>query len=135
MVQPGFLFWKQNQVDHFIFTDSDIAVIYDLGDVVENYPDFHIGLTFENIKDQPLNSGFILVRATDEAVSKAEAFLEEVLVGYKSMFMKAAHMLGDQLALAWIVKNQPLLMPNDLGIVKLLLPKFIDHKSKDQNLL
>lgn len=99
---------KQNQVDHFIFTDSDIAVVDDLGDVVENYPDFHIGLTFRNNKDQPLNSGIILVRGTDEAISKAKAFLEEVLEVYKSMFMKAARMLGDQLALAWIVKNQPL---------------------------
>lgn len=99
---------KQNQTDHFIFTDSDIAVVDDLSDIVENYPDFHIGLTFRNNKDQPLNSGFILVRGTDEAISKAKAFLEDVLEVYKSMFMKSARMLGDQLALAWIVKNQPL---------------------------
>ena len=45
----------------------------------------------------------------NEAISKAKVFLEEVLEVYKSMFMKATRMLGDQLALAWIVKNQPLI--------------------------
>ena len=41
------------------------------------------------------------MRGTDETVSKEKSFLEEVLEVYKAM-------LGDQLALAWIVKNQPL---------------------------
>ncbi|GLJ49429.1 hypothetical protein SUGI_1046640 [Cryptomeria japonica] len=100
--------WKQNQVEHFIFTDSDIAVVDDLSHIYEDYRDFHIALTFRNNKHQPLNSGVIFVRGTVEGVSKAKAFLEEVLEAYKSMFMKAARMLGDQLALNWIVKSQPL---------------------------
>eukprot|EP01018_Ginkgo_biloba_P003533 Gb_32079 [translate_table: standard] len=99
---------KQKQVNHFIFTDSDIAVVDDLAHIVEDYPDFHIGLTFRNNKDQPLNSGLIVVRGTIEGISKAKAFLEDVLEVYKSMFMKAARMLGDQLALAWVVRNQSL---------------------------
>ncbi|KAH9318384.1 hypothetical protein KI387_020153, partial [Taxus chinensis] len=100
--------WKQNQVEHFIFTDSDIAVVDDLKHIFEDYPDFHIALTFRNNKHQPLNSGLIFVRGTAEGVAKAKAFLEEVLKTYKSMFRKAARMLGDQLALNWIVKSQPL---------------------------
>ena len=41
------------------------------------------------------------MRGTDESVSKEKSFFKEVLEVYKAM-------LGDQLALAWIVKNKPL---------------------------
>lgn len=36
---------------------------------------------------------------------RAKFFLEEVLKVYTSKFMKASRMLGDQLALAWVVKS------------------------------
>ena len=42
------------------------------------------------------------------------------------MFMKAARMLGDQLALAWIVKNQPLFDAQYFKNPKLLLLKFTE---------
>lgn len=38
---------------------------------------------------------------------RAKAFLEEVLKVYTTKFMKASRMLGDQLALAWVVKSHP----------------------------
>lgn len=34
-------------------------------------------------------------------------FLEEVLKAYKTKYMKASRMLGDQLALVWVVKSHP----------------------------
>ncbi|GFP82253.1 hypothetical protein PHJA_000368500 [Phtheirospermum japonicum] len=88
---------------HFIFTDSDIAVIDDLGRIFTDYPNFDLALTFRNNKEQPLNSGFIAVRGTTEGIKRGKAFLQEVLEVYSSKFMKASRMLGDQLALAWIV--------------------------------
>ncbi|KAM3270604.1 hypothetical protein P3S67_028806 [Capsicum chacoense] len=96
--------WK-GQVNHYIFTDSDIAVVDDLGQIFNDHPDFHVALTFRNNKEQPLNSGFIAVRGTPEGILRAKSFLEEVLKVYTSKFMKASRMLGDQLALAWVVKS------------------------------
>ncbi|KAJ8538779.1 hypothetical protein K7X08_030075 [Anisodus acutangulus] len=96
--------WK-GQVNHYIFTDSDIAVVDDLGQIFSDNPDFHVALTFRNNKEQPLNSGFIAVRGTPEGILRAKFFLEEVLKVYTSKFMKASRMLGDQLALAWVVKS------------------------------
>lgn len=96
----------KGQVNHYIFTDSDIAVVDDLGQIFNDHPDFHVALTFRNNKEQPLNSGFIAVRGTPEGISRAKLFLEEVLKIYSSKFMKASRMLGDQLALAWVVKSQ-----------------------------
>ncbi|KAF3621454.1 hypothetical protein FXO38_22122 [Capsicum annuum] len=96
--------WK-SQVSHYIFTDSDIAVVDDLGQIFSDHPDFHVALTFRNNKVQPLNSGFIAVRGTPEGILRAKSFLEEVLKVYTSKFMKASRMLGDQLALAWVVKS------------------------------
>ncbi|KAI3444697.1 hypothetical protein Pfo_001362 [Paulownia fortunei] len=98
---------KQEQVTHFIFTDSDIAVIDDLGRIFTDYPNFDLALTFRNNKEQPLNSGFIAVRGTAEGIQRGKAFLQEVLEIYSSKFMKASRMLGDQLALAWVVKSNP----------------------------
>ncbi|XP_073156224.1 uncharacterized protein [Henckelia pumila] len=97
----------QDQVGHFIFTDSDIAVVNDLGHIFTEYPNFDIALTFRNNHDQPLNSGFIAVRGTAEGIRRGTAFLQEVLKVYSSKFVKASRMLGDQLALAWIVKSDP----------------------------
>ncbi|XP_072983158.1 uncharacterized protein [Typha latifolia] len=91
--------------NHFIFTDSDIAVIDDLGYIFEKYPHFHLALTFRNNKNQPLNSGFIAVRGTPDGIYKAKIFLQEVLEAYSSKYMKASRMLGDQLALAWVIKS------------------------------
>lgn len=96
----------QGQINHYIFTDSDIAVIGDLGQFFQDYPDFHLALTFRNNKEQPLNSGFIAVRGTVEGIKRAKAFLEEVLKVYISKYMRASRMLGDQLALAWVVKSR-----------------------------
>lgn len=92
-------------MNHYIFTDSDIAVVDDLGQIFNDHPDFHVALTFRNNKEQPLNSGFIAVRGTPEGILRAKFFLEEVLKVYTSKFMKASRMLGDQLALAWVVKS------------------------------
>ncbi|KAL3649462.1 hypothetical protein CASFOL_005865 [Castilleja foliolosa] len=98
---------KQEPLTHFIFTDSDIAVIDDLGRIFTDYPNFDLALTFRNNKEQPLNSGFIAVRGTAEGIKRGKAFLQEVLEVYSSKFMKASQMLGDQLALAWVVRSNP----------------------------
>ncbi|KAJ8449466.1 hypothetical protein Cgig2_002263 [Carnegiea gigantea] len=120
----------QGQINHYIFTDSDVAVVDDLGQIFDEYSSFHLALTFRNNKDQPLNSGFIAVRGTAEGLQKYSAFLfstppekklrynksflakgkdflEEVLKVYTTRYMKASRMLGDQLALAWVVRSQP----------------------------
>lgn len=90
---------------YYVFTDSDVAVVHDLGNMFEKYPDFHLALTFRNNKEQPLNSGFIAVKGTKDGISKAKIFLQEVLDVYSSKYMKASRMLGDQLALAYVVKS------------------------------
>uniref|UniRef100_A0A7N0TD47 Uncharacterized protein n=1 Tax=Kalanchoe fedtschenkoi TaxID=63787 RepID=A0A7N0TD47_KALFE len=95
----------QMNIKHYIFTDSDISVIDDLGRLFHDHPDFHLALTFRNNKEQPLNSGFIAVRGTTEGILRAKEFLQEVLLVYSSKFMKASRMLGDQLALAWTVHS------------------------------
>jgi hypothetical protein len=38
---------------------------------------------------------------------RAKVFLQEVLKIYVSKYMSASRMLGDQLALAWVVKSKP----------------------------
>ncbi|PIA38184.1 hypothetical protein AQUCO_02800087v1 [Aquilegia coerulea] len=96
---------RHEQIHHYIFTDSDIAVVADLGQIFYNYPKFHLAVTFRNNKDQPLNSGFIAVRGTPDGILRAKVFLQEVLKVYSSKYMKASRMLGDQLALAWLVKS------------------------------
>ncbi|XP_043715736.1 uncharacterized protein LOC122664104 isoform X2 [Telopea speciosissima] len=98
----------QDRVNHYIFTDSDVAVVDDLGPIFQKYPNFHLALTFRNNKNQPLNSGFIAVRGTNDGILRAKLFLQKVLEIYSSKFMKASRMLGDQLALAWVVKSHPL---------------------------
>lgn len=98
---------NQGRIHHYIFTDSDIAVVDDLGHIFHDYPNFHLALTFRNNKEQPLNSGFIAVRGTPGGILRAKIFLQEVLKVYGSMYMKASRMLGDQLALAWVVKSHP----------------------------
>lgn len=98
---------NQGHIHHYIFTDSDIAVVEDLGHVFHDYPNFHLALTFRNNKEQPLNSGFIAVRGTPGGILRAKIFLQEVLKVYGSRYMKASRMLGDQLALAWVVKSHP----------------------------
>ncbi|XP_010506474.1 PREDICTED: uncharacterized protein LOC104783092 [Camelina sativa] len=98
---------KEGAINHYIFTDSDIAVVDDIGTIFDKHPSFHLALTFRNNKDQPLNSGFIAVRGTREGILRAKVFLEEVLKAYKTKYMKASRMLGDQLALVWVVKSHP----------------------------
>ncbi|XWS35678.1 hypothetical protein CRYUN_Cryun20dG0017000 [Craigia yunnanensis] len=88
---------ERGRITHFIFTDSDIAVIDDLGQIFEKYQNFHLALTFRNNKDQPLNYGFIAVRGQN--------FFYKVLEVYSSRYMNASRMLGDQLALAWVIKS------------------------------
>ncbi|KAK4271044.1 hypothetical protein QN277_019795 [Acacia crassicarpa] len=94
-------------ITHYIFTDSDIAVVDDLGHIFRDHQNFHLVLTFRNNKAQPLNSGFIAVRGTADAILRAKLFLQEVLKIYSSKYMNASRMLGDQLALAWVVKSHP----------------------------
>ncbi|KAF8380444.1 hypothetical protein HHK36_027931 [Tetracentron sinense] len=98
---------RQDHINHYIFTDSDVAMIDDLGQLFYNYPNFDLALTFRNNKEQPLNSGFIAVRGTRDGIRRAKVFLQEVLEVYSSKYMKASRMLGDQLALAWVVKSHP----------------------------
>ncbi|XP_027355098.1 uncharacterized protein LOC113865001 [Abrus precatorius] len=98
---------KPTNITHYIFTDSDIAVVDDLGQIFRDHPNFHLALTFRNNKAQPLNSGFIAVRGTPDAVLRAKLFLQEVLKVYSSKYRNASRMLGDQLALAWVVKSKP----------------------------
>ncbi|XP_021614191.1 uncharacterized protein LOC110616149 isoform X3 [Manihot esculenta] len=95
------------RITHYIFTDSDIAVVDDLEHIFQKFTKFHVALTFRNNKEQPLNSGFIAVRGTPESILRAKTFLQEVLEVYTSKYMKASRMLGDQLALAWVIKSQP----------------------------
>ncbi|KAF8369818.1 hypothetical protein HHK36_032160 [Tetracentron sinense] len=86
---------RQDHINHYIFTDSDVAMIDDdLGQLFYNYPNFDLALTFWKNKDQPLNSGFVAVRGTPDGI-------------LSSKYMKASGMLGDQLALAWVVKSHP----------------------------
>ncbi|RHN43586.1 hypothetical protein MtrunA17_Chr8g0389521 [Medicago truncatula] len=61
---------SQNPMDiiHYIFTDSDIAVVDDLGQIFCDHPNFHMALTFRNNKAQPLNSGFIAVKGTPDGI-------------------------------------------------------------------
>ncbi|KAG5020721.1 hypothetical protein AAZX31_06G253200 [Glycine max] len=98
---------KPKNITHYIFTDSDIAVVDDLGQIFRDHPNFHVALTFRNNKAQPLNSGFIAVRGTPEAILRAKLFLQEVLKVYSTKYRNASRMLGDQLALAWVVKSKP----------------------------
>ncbi|GAV61175.1 hypothetical protein CFOL_v3_04703, partial [Cephalotus follicularis] len=98
---------EQAHMNHYIFTDSDIAVVDDLGHIFEAYPNFHLALTFRNNKGQPLNSGFIAVRGTHDGILRAKIFLQEVLKVYTSKYMNASRMLGDQLAMAWVIKSDP----------------------------
>ncbi|XVE74024.1 hypothetical protein DITRI_Ditri11bG0165700 [Diplodiscus trichospermus] len=73
-----------------------------------------------NNKDQPLNSGSIAVRSTRDgkkiqylffplniSATYHQNFLRKVLEVYSSRYMNASRMLGDQLALAWVVKSHP----------------------------
>ncbi|XP_078439529.1 polyphosphatidylinositol phosphatase [Wolffia australiana] len=96
---------RAERINHFIFTDSDIAVVDDLGHIFVDYPNFHVALTFRNNKNQPINSGFIAVRGTREGIRRGKLFLQMVLEVYTSKYMRASRMLGDQLALAWIMKS------------------------------
>ncbi|XP_061339426.1 uncharacterized protein LOC133286096 [Gastrolobium bilobum] len=98
---------KPRNITHYIFTDSDIAVVDDLGQIFSDHPHFHLALTFRNNKAQPLNSGFIAVRGTPDSILRAKLFLQEVLKIYTSKYINASRMLGDQLALAWVVKSKP----------------------------
>jgi hypothetical protein len=56
--------------NHFVLTDSDIAVVDDLGHIFRKYSYCHLALTFRNNKGQPLNSGFIAIRGTWDGISK-----------------------------------------------------------------
>ena len=56
--------------NHFVLTDSDIAVVDDLGHIFKKYPHCHLALTFRNSKGQPLNSGFVAIRGTRDGITK-----------------------------------------------------------------
>uniref|UniRef100_A0A804PLT0 Tryptophan synthase beta chain-like PALP domain-containing protein n=1 Tax=Zea mays TaxID=4577 RepID=A0A804PLT0_MAIZE len=112
-------FDRTERLNHFVLTDSDIAVVDDLGHIFEKYPHFHLAVTFRNNKGQPLNSGFVAVRGTSDGITKAVEFLKQVLGTYSLRYIKASRMLGDQLALAWVVKFH---LPSALG-------KFSKHEA------
>jgi hypothetical protein len=63
-------FDRTERLNHFVLTDSDIAVVDDLGHIFEKYPHFHLAVTFCNNKGQPLNSGFVAVRGTRDGITK-----------------------------------------------------------------
>ncbi|KAL6602890.1 hypothetical protein ACP70R_043251 [Stipagrostis hirtigluma subsp. patula] len=105
--------------NHFVLTDSDIAVVDDLGHIFKKYPHCHLALTFRNNKGQPLNSGFVAIRGTRDGISKSVEFFKQVLEAYSLKYMKASRMLGDQLALAWVVKSH---LPSAFG-------KFSKHEA------
>ncbi|CAN6194749.1 unnamed protein product [Urochloa humidicola] len=96
---------RMEGLNHFVLTDSDIALVDDLGDIFKKYPQFHLALTFRNNKGQPLNSGFVAIRGTRDGITKAVEFFKRVLEAYILKYTKASRMLGDQLALAWVVKS------------------------------
>ena len=79
----------RGQINHYIFTDSDVAVVDDLGQIFDEYSSFHLALTFRNNKDQPLNSGFIAVRGTAEGLQKYCAFLFSTLPEKKLRYDKS----------------------------------------------
>lgn len=105
-------FDRMERLNHFVLTDSDIAVVGDLGHIFKKYPHFHLAVTFRNNKGQPLNSGFVAVRGTRDGITNAVEFLKQVLGTYSLRYMKASRMLGDQLALAWVVKSH---LPSAFG--------------------
>ncbi|CAN6216510.1 unnamed protein product [Urochloa humidicola] len=96
---------RMEGLNHFVLTDSDIALVDDLGDIFKKYPHFHLALTFRNNKGQPLNSGFVAIRGTRDGITNAVEFFKRVLEAYILKYTKASRMLGDQLALAWVVKS------------------------------
>lgn len=96
---------NKEAIEHIIFMDADIIVVDDLQCLFKTYTDFDIALTFRNNKDQPINSGVMMVRGEAESVSRARGFLMDVVKLYKAEFAKAARMLGDQLSLAAIVQK------------------------------
>eukprot|EP00250_Pteridium_aquilinum_P000396 c10434_g1_i1 orf=101-1312(+) len=92
-------------IEHIVFMDADIIVVDNLQCLFETYTDFDIALTFRNNKDQPINSGVIMIRGEAESVSRARGFLQDVVRVYKDKYAKAARMLGDQLSLAAVVQE------------------------------
>ncbi|KAM7260734.1 hypothetical protein ACFE04_026209 [Oxalis oulophora] len=98
---------EREHMTHYIFTDSDMAVVDDLTQIFHDHPNFHLALTFRNNKGQPLNSGFIAVRGTKEGILRGKIFLEQVFEAYSSKYMSASRMLGDQLAMASVIKSHP----------------------------
>ncbi|XP_059455567.1 uncharacterized protein LOC132185792 [Corylus avellana] len=64
---------NKGHITHYIFTDSDVAImVNDLGQIFQDYPNFHLALTFRNNKAQPLNSGFIAVRGTPDGILRVQ---------------------------------------------------------------
>ncbi|KAK6920275.1 hypothetical protein RJ641_016179, partial [Dillenia turbinata] len=98
---------RQGHINNYIFTDSDVAVVGDLSEIFKDHVNFHLAFTFRNNKEQPLNSGFIAVKGTPDGLLRAKTFLQNVLEAYISKYIKASRMLGDQLALAWVVRSHP----------------------------
>lgn len=50
-------------------------MVDDLGHIFDSYQNFHLALTFRNNKDQPLNSGFIAVKGTTQAILRLDPSL------------------------------------------------------------
>ncbi|XP_024400491.1 uncharacterized protein [Physcomitrium patens] len=96
---------SSSPVSHAIFSDFDMIVVDDLGCVFKEFPHFDIAFTFRNNQRQPINSGVIMVRGTFGSLSRATQLLKEVVKIYLAKFRHAFGVLGDQLALADIVKG------------------------------
>ncbi|KAG2612434.1 uncharacterized protein LOC120703730 isoform X2 [Panicum virgatum] len=88
-------FDRVERFNHFVLTDSDIAVVDDLGHIFKKYPHCHLALTFRNNKGQPLNSGFVAIKGTRDGITKAVEFFKQVLKAYSLKYMKASRMLGE----------------------------------------
>ncbi|XP_002968395.2 uncharacterized protein LOC9631181 [Selaginella moellendorffii] len=96
---------KADSLQHFIFADSDMIVVGDLGCVFLEFPSFDVALTFRNNKEQPINSGMIFVRGSKDGLAKGKLLLQSVVDSYRRDFFRASRMMGDQLAFAWVVRH------------------------------
>ncbi|KAG0587569.1 hypothetical protein KC19_2G173600 [Ceratodon purpureus] len=92
-------------ITHVIFSDFDMIVVDDLGCAFETFVSFDVALTFRNNQRQPINSGVIMIRGTLESLTRGKNLLKKVVEVYRAKFSHAFGVLGDQLALADVVKG------------------------------
>ncbi|KAL0425846.1 UNVERIFIED_CONTAM: hypothetical protein Sradi_1119400 [Sesamum radiatum] len=81
-----------------------------------NMPQSKVIILTDPASELPLQKDIVTIKPIQGEYSRdklmlqrirGKAFLQEVLKVYSSKFMKASRMLGDQLALAWVVRSNP----------------------------